>query len=46
MTNVNDNGDGNHGDNDGDKMLKVVIYVCTFILDMSFLIFLRLIILK
>ena len=45
MTNVNDN--DNDNDNDNEKMLKIIIYICARILDiMSFLVFLRLIILE
>ena len=45
--NDNDNNNDNDNDNDNEKMLKIIIYICARILDiMSFLVFLRLIILE
>ena len=45
--NDNDNNNDNDNDNDNDKMLKIIINICARILDiMSFLMFLRLIILE
>ena len=45
--NDNDNNNDNDNDNDNDKMLKIIINICARILDiMSFLMFLRLILLE
>ena len=42
-----DDSNNDNNNNDNDKMLKVTIYICASILDiMSFLMFLRLIILE